>query len=333
MQKKYGEEAGTLKGKDFFELNFFLNNATRPWFYRFVGELKELCLNSKPTLTHTYFKELLDSGKLARWYSQNIDGLEKLSGVRLEEIGNNCKPKDGTAVLLHGNLDSLVCVICKHKIPFNQESLDQSKKGEWETCKSCIQRSKERKEKGMRALKEGFYRPDIVLYGESHPQAEYIGELIYNDISRNSGSILIVIGTSLKVTGVKKMVKDYARKIKSIDPISKRLFFINRVPLARTEWKTVFDFEYIGECDSWIKLLLNEPVPKVIRAISATVPETKSSRRLSSFFPTVKRSSIELIAEKKDPKEGEKENQIKASTGSTSKENRKCSKLKPKVNA
>jgi NAD+-dependent protein deacetylase SIR2 len=309
LQAKYGEEAGTLKGKDFFELNFFLNMATRPWFYRFIGELKDMCQNSKPTITHTYFKELLDTGKLTRWYSQNIDGLEKLSGVRLEEIGrDSSKPKEGSAVLLHGNLDSLVCVICKHKVPFTQEALDQTKKGEWETCKSCIQRSKDRKEKGMRALREGFYRPDIVLYGESHPQAEYIGELIYNDISKSSSSILIVIGTSLKVTGVKKMVKDYSRKIKSVDPTSKRLFFINKAPLARTEWKTVFDYEYIGECDSWIKMLLDEHIPKTIP--TPKLP-TKSPRRLSTFFSTVKNSSTELITVKKEPTDENKENRKK----------------------
>lgn len=281
--------------------------------------MKGICSQSAPTITHQYFKNLLQSGKVSRWYSQNIDGLEKLAGAKVEEVSefnSKTKSKEGSVVLLHGNLENLVCVICKHKIPFTDEILDKSKKGEWYSCKACLDRTKERKEKGLRVLREGFYRPDIVLYGENHPHAETIGEIICNDFARSSGSILLVVGTSLKVIGVKKMVKDCAKKIKSLDPLSKRLFFINKTALPRTEWKTIFDYEFIGDCDFWIKLLLNEDIPKTIDLPPTnSIASPQPVKKLPSFFTNVKNSTVARLSidkgpNTKDEKDGknEKEN-------------------------
>lgn len=295
LQEKYGEKAGTLKGKDFFEYNFFQNSDTRPWFYRFVGELKDKCSTAKPTLTHEYCQGLLEQGKLARWYTQNIDGLEAQSGARLESMevkDVNKKSSNGSVVLLHGNLDCLVCTLCKHKIPFTPEMQEASKDGEWKACEACTARSDERKSRGRRALQTGFYRPDIVLYGEPHPQSEHIGSIISDDMQRSAGSVLIVMGTSLKVVGIKRMVKDFTRRIKTMEPQANRIFYINKTAPPRTDWKTVFDFEYLGECDEWVRLLTLAEPPKS--------PSPSAPAMIPSYFSTVKKNLVRKAIKSKD---------------------------------
>lgn len=223
---------------------------------------------------------------------------------------SNKKSTSGSVVLLHGNLDVLVCTLCKHKVPFSEELQEKSKEGEWRACEACTARSEERKAKGKRALQTGFYRPDIVLYGEPHPQSEHLGNLISDDLQRSAGSVLIVMGTSLKVVGIKRMVKDFARRIKTMEPQANRIFYINKTAPSRTDWKTVFDYEFLGECDAWIRLLTLPELPKS--------PSNSALAVIPSFFSTVKkpvvvRKSIKEVAEKekenKKP-EGEKEKKV-----------------------
>lgn len=203
------------------------------------------------------------------------------------------KSSSGSVVLLHGNLDVLVCTLCKHKVPFTPEMQAKSKEGEWMACEACTARSEERKAKGRRALQTGFYRPDIVLYGEPHPQSEHLGSLISDDLQRSAGSVMIVMGTSLKVVGIKRMVKDFARRIKTMEPEANRIFYINKTAPSRTDWKTVFDFEFLGECDEWVRMLTLPELPKT--------PSNSAPAAIPSFFSTVKKPAAMRLKAIKGP--------------------------------
>ena len=62
-------------------------------------------------------------------------------------------------------------------------------------------------------------RPAIVLYDEAHPLGDDIGMIQTRDIGRNP-DMLIVMGTSLKVHGLRKLVKDFARQVHDTAPAS-----------------------------------------------------------------------------------------------------------------
>lgn len=257
VRLKYAPLNLKVKGKDFFDLNYFSVPVNRPLFYQFIAELKELCSGAEPSLTHHFLKDLAKEGKLARWYTQNVDSLE-------ERLGLNCWTaatgrsaiSQSVVVSLHGTLSQVTCTFCKVTADFTDEHLNLFKLGKEVPCQSCLEASEFRESLGKRKVGTGYLRPDIVLYNEPHPHGETIADFVSADMSRQP-NLLLVMGTSLKIPGLKKMIKDFARKMKSGRDGCKTdlVVYINLTPCSRAEWETVFDYELIGKCDSWIKLL------------------------------------------------------------------------------
>lgn len=241
----------SLKGKDFFDANFFSNAETRPYFNRFVAELKEMSLKGEPTPTHLFLKQLWDDGKLLRWYTQNIDSLEAATGLQTSSTETGGK-SPAPVVALHGSLDWVVCTNCRKRDPFSNDQIAIYKKGTSPSCSQCEMYLAERVANGRRPVKGGFMRPDIVLYNEPHPQGETIADYVGKDVSRRP-TLLLVMGTSLKVVGLKRMIKDMSRAVKETP--DGLVLFINKTPAPKGEWKDIFDYELLGECDKWVTKL------------------------------------------------------------------------------
>ena len=55
----------------------------------------------------------------------------------------------------------------------------------------------------------GVLRPDMVLYDEVQPTGADIGLLLSQDLKR-SPDFLLVLGTSLKLAAIRRLVKDFA---------------------------------------------------------------------------------------------------------------------------
>jgi NAD-dependent histone deacetylase SIR2 len=135
-----------------------------------------------------------------------------------------------------------------------------------------------------------------VLYDEPHPLGEDIGLLAAADCARKPGA-LVVMGTSLKVHGLKALVRDFARGARAAARPGK-VIFVNRTP-PPAEWAGVFDYWVCGETDEWcsrveadwrrlrpqdweIQQTLDGPGPSVgLKAQKATVvAATKKSKGL-----------------------------------------------------
>jgi hypothetical protein len=87
-----------------------------------------------------------------------------------------------------------------------------------------------------------------VLYDEPHPLGEDIGLLAAADCARKPGA-LVVMGTSLKVHGLKALVRDFARGARAAARPGK-VIFVNCTP-PPAEWAGVFDYWVCGETDEW----------------------------------------------------------------------------------
>lgn len=242
-------------GKDFFDINFFQNPKTRPLFNLFVVELKRLCHSATPSSTHLWIRDRCSDGNILRWYSQNIDGLEHYS-LRDE------RRKD-LLILLHGTLNLMKCTFCRHSMAWelNHPKKDHHShritksltEGDSPNCPKCESFNEARKAKGQRPVRIGSLRPDIVLYNEMHHEGVRIGLTLSSDIGKKP-NVLVIIGTSLKVTGLKRMVKDIARSVHK-NP-NGLVVFINKTPvLPSSEWEGVFDYELVGESDKWFNLV------------------------------------------------------------------------------
>jgi len=116
--------------------------------------------------------------------------------------------------------------------------------------------------RSARPIRVGSLRPAIVLYDEPHPLGDDIGTIQSTDVSRKP-DMLIIMGTSLKVHGLKKLVKDFARTIhasNSSGTSSQRPFkviFVNKTPPA-LEWADVIDYHVAAESDRWVAKVLED---------------------------------------------------------------------------
>lgn len=101
--------------------------------------------------------------------------------------------------------------------------------------------------RSARALPVGSLRPSIVLYDEPHPLGEEIGGLQAYDLGRKP-DLLLVMGTSLKVHGLKRVVREFAKAVHAKGGL---VVFINLTPPTK-EWEDVIDVHIKGETDQWV---------------------------------------------------------------------------------
>jgi NAD-dependent histone deacetylase SIR2 len=315
----------SIRGKDFFDASFFYADKTRPLFYKFIAELKEICDAAQPTPTHHFLRELIEEKRVMRWYTQNIDGLEERVGldtsVTVKKPGSG-ESKSVPVVGLHGTLAKLSCTVCKSSVAYEQH--EALKNGTAPDCGACKERQVQREERGQRRIKGGILRPDIVLYSEPHPQGDLIAEHLAADIARRP-TMLLVIGTSLKVVGLKRMIKDIAKAVHTYSSDG-LVVYLNKTGIqAKSEWKSVFDCELVGESDQWVDLFRahgkkaaagQKPTFAEMARKNSTPTGSKSeptevvtpvkppakAKRIDTFFKHVKSTSATALAGKAKPR-------------------------------
>ena len=112
--------------------------------------------------------------------------------------------------------------------------------------------------RSARAIRVGSLRPAIVLYDESHPLGDDIGSIHSADLTRKP-DLLIIMGTSLKVHGLKKLIKDFARTVHSSSSSRKlcNVIFINKTAPS-SEWSDIIDYHICGETDAWTTKVISD---------------------------------------------------------------------------
>lgn len=127
---------------------------------------------------------------------------------------------------LHGTLRSMHCQICLHSFPLH-DHIDSLKSGIPPLCPDCTSLETFRQESGKRPRGVGRLRPSVVLYNEMHKDGEEVGEVVRKDLVGNSkgkgragADLLLVVGTSLRVPGTKRIVREFAKAVHSRSPPS-----------------------------------------------------------------------------------------------------------------
>lgn len=188
--------------------------------------------------------------------------------------GNGLKKKGTRNVELHGDLGRVRCVLCFSDFEASDEWVEMFREGEAPDCPACWKRctcggclmevdtrdtdfeiGESRINRSARATSVGTLRPSIVLYDEPHPLGDDIGQLTAYDVSRRP-DMLLIMGTSLKVHGLKRLVKDFA---KAVHGGKKRglVVFVNATPPSK-EWEGVIDVHIEGETDKWVEKVEEE---------------------------------------------------------------------------
>ena len=280
VRLKFAPHIPKVNGKDFFDARTLLNPESRKLFFQFIAELKEACSKAKPTATHHFLKKLAKEGKLIRWYTQNIDCLElDLELLCWNTLTSDTKKQSKSTVIpLHGTLSQVCCTLCKVTTEFTEELLEKFKIGNEIACPACTNATETRNALGRRKLRCGYLRPDIVLYNEHHAHGGTIADFVTADINKQT-NLILVMGTSLKIGGLKTMLKDFSKVLKSREDGENTLIvLVNKTPCSRAEWQNIFDYELIGDCDEWLTFLEKE-----FQRLKK-IPKTKIER--SQFIPS-----------------------------------------------
>jgi NAD-dependent SIR2 family protein deacetylase len=152
-------------------------------------------------------------------------------------------------VFLHGSLHALRCFACGQLSDWDDDEREsRTMAGEQPDCPHCAGATAARLERGKRALGVGKLRPDIVLYGEEHPQSESISSIVQHDLSAGP-DLLLVLGTRLRVHGLKVMVREFA---KSVHNKGGKVVFVNFTKPSDSMWGDVIDYWIEWDCDAWV---------------------------------------------------------------------------------
>ena len=168
--------------------------------------MSRLTKDAKPTAFHHMLATIAQEGRLLRLYSQNVDGID----TSLEPL-KTCIPlrkeqggKWPRTVQLHGGLDTMVCSKC-HELSNLDANLFTGPIPP--LCPVCEQLNDIRTTVGKRSHGIGKLRPRMVLYNEHNPDDEAIGAVTRDDLRKRPDAV-IVVGTSLKVPGVRRIVRE-----------------------------------------------------------------------------------------------------------------------------
>lgn len=207
-------------------------------------------------------------------------------------------------VFLHGSLAELRCFVCARTASWDEADRQaDTLAGRQPECPHCAGATAAREERGKRALGVGKLRPDIVLYGEEHPHAHLISPLVQHDLSLGP-DMLLILGTSMRVHGLKVLVKEFA---KAVHDKGGKVVFVNFTKPPESVWSDVLDFWVQWDCDAWVGDLQNRK-PALWLPPGTLLPEeekakaSKAPRRISGSGETSKKKAekADKTAEKVD---------------------------------
>ena len=126
-------------------------------------------------------------------------------------------PSIPKCIPLHGTLQLMHCMMCMHSYPL-RDYIDSLVSGTPPLCPQCIALEETRQVIGKRSRGVGKLRPSVVLYNEDHKDGEEVGNIARRDLRGNGragADLLLVAGTSLRVPGVKRIVREFSKAVRS----------------------------------------------------------------------------------------------------------------------
>lgn len=240
LQKKHNLKAS---GKLLFDAAVYQDDALTAPFHELVRSLSDEVAKTKPTKFHEMLARLGKENRLKRLYTQNIDGLETSMKPLETEIPLNVKGRWPVTIQLHGSITKMVCQKCRYLCALDPDRFCEADPPE---CEECSVKNEHRTITGQRSHGVGRMRPRIVLYNEHNPDEEAITSVMNADV-RARPRVLVVAGTSLKIPGVRRLVKSLCTVIRSRkDGVT---MFINNEPPIGKEFENCFDLIVQGSTD------------------------------------------------------------------------------------
>lgn len=245
-------------GKQLFDASVVYNDLdSTNHFHGIMCDLYNLCFSSPPTPFHNFINEISQQSRLLRLYTQNIDCIDtSLSHLATKTPLEAPWPQ---TVQLHGTIKYMNCAKCNWTSEFDPKLFEASATASTSDdedceassipeCPECLKVNSDRSIAGKRQQGVGRLRPKIVLYNEFNPDAEAIGRVTEGDLAcRPDG--LIVVGTSLKIPGVRRMVREMAQAVHAANGATVWMNIDDPPPqITKREFEGSFDLVVKGDC-------------------------------------------------------------------------------------
>ena len=232
-------------GKQLFDASVYQTDSSTSSFHDMVRSMSELVKEARPTAFHNMLSDLALEGKLLRLYTQNVDGLDVELPCLNTEIPLNNKGPWPPTIQLHGGLAKMTCSKCSRCSDFDPSLFNGP---EPPPCTFCVEADRVRTDHaGKRSHGVGRLRPRMVLYNEQNPDEDAIGSVTSADLRARPDAI-IVVGTSMKIPGVRRIVKEMCNTVRDRrDGLS---VWINRdPPPPGKDFEDCWDLVVKGPCD------------------------------------------------------------------------------------
>ncbi|KAM0279486.1 hypothetical protein ACHAQH_004546 [Verticillium albo-atrum] len=192
-------------GKHLFDASVYKHDETTEKFHKMVSDLATMVKAAKPTKFHHMLASLAAEGRLMRLYTQNVDCVDTNMPPLKTTVPLNRKGPWPKTIQLHGSVEHMNCSKCGQITPLNTELFVGH---EAPLCAECTEMDAVRTiHGGKRSHGIGRLRPRMVLYNEYNPDEEAIGNVSSSDLKGRPDAV-IVVGTSLKIPGVRRLVKE-----------------------------------------------------------------------------------------------------------------------------
>lgn len=102
-------------------------------------------------------------------------------------------------------------------------------------------------------------------------------------------NFVMVVGTSLSIPGVKRMVKEFAKSVSSTGAKSKgKVVFVNAEPPAKSaEWEDVFDYWVKGDVQAFVRDWLDKEDAELGHELGMVTPPKTPRRRATTAMGSV----------------------------------------------
>ncbi|KAM0672574.1 sirtuin-like protein [Ordospora colligata] len=233
-----------ISGRNLFTYGISVAKETRNIYIKYISKLKNMVDLATPSLTHRFLLSYSEISKGFRLYTQNIDGLEEKAGMAPKN------DKSTQLVYLHGNMKELACLYCGARLNFGETERKEYEAGNEITCACCILRNEKRGIESMAGLRKrpvGMMHTTIIHYDQQHPESAFISKMAQND---GCCDLFIVMGTSLRVLGVKKLARYFCR----LEGTKGRRILVN-LETPPKEFVDLFDFFWNGDCDEFCEIV------------------------------------------------------------------------------
>lgn len=259
-----------------FDIHYFKEHPAV--FYSFASQIYPS--NFIPSPCHRFIKLIEDKGKLLRNYTQNIDTLETQAGIQ-------------RVLQCHGSFKTATCLLCRKQVPgveIEREILERRVP----YCKTCLEVHRAAEAQKSRITKKGKKKrnewdddsddsDDDILAGVMKPDITFFGEKLNDEFDRalledrNKVDLLLVIGTSLKVSPVSEILSHLPHSVPQI--------LINRTPIRHINPDVVL----LGNADDIVQYLcerlhweLPPPTPQRGSRLDVPVMLGKNGKRSSA---------------------------------------------------